>query len=60
MVGRRLRPLHFPAAALVALLIQTDKAQIRVFDMRAAASQVRSSGSDGPYRKFVIPAIEPW
>jgi hypothetical protein len=44
----------------VALLIQTDKAQIRVFDMHAAESQVRSSGSDGPYRKFVIPAIEPW
>ena len=42
------------------LLIQTDKAQIRVFDMRAAASQVRSSGSDGPCRKFTIPAIEPW
>ena len=42
------------------MLIHADKAQIRVFDMHATASQVRSSGSDGPYGKFVIPAIEPW
>ncbi len=44
----------------VILLVRTGKDRIRVFDMSGADSQVRSSGSDGPYRKFVIPSIEPW
>lgn len=44
----------------VALLIHTDRKEIRVFDMQGAQSQIRQSGSDGPYRRFVIPAIEPW
>jgi len=48
------------AARDVALLVRTDRDRIRVFDMTGAESQVRSSGSDGPYRRFVIPSIEPW
>jgi hypothetical protein len=44
----------------VSLLIRTDAQRIRVFDMSGAESQVGSSGSDGPYRKFVIPVIDPW
>lgn len=48
------------AARDVLLLIHTDRTKIRVFDMKGAESQIRQSGSDGPYRRFVIPAIEPW
>jgi hypothetical protein len=48
------------AARDVALLIRTDRERVRVFDMTGAESHVRAGGSDGPYRKFVIPSIEPW
>jgi hypothetical protein len=48
------------AARDVTLLVRTGKDRVRVFDMSGAQSQVRSSGSDGPYRRFVIPSIEPW
>ncbi len=44
----------------VSLRIRTDREQARVFDMTGGESRVRCSGSDGPYRRFVIPAIEPW
>lgn len=44
----------------VAVLALTNKERIRVFDMSGAESQVRASGTDGPYRRFVIPAIGPW
>jgi hypothetical protein len=44
----------------VAVLIRTDRDRVRVFDMAGAETQVRASGSDGPYRKFVLPPIEPW
>ncbi len=48
------------AARDAVLLIRTEKDRLRVFDMSGAESEVRSSGSDGPYRRFVIPSIEPW
>jgi len=48
------------AACDVTLLILTDKERIRVFDMTGAESHVRASGTDGPYRRFVIPAVGPW
>jgi len=44
----------------VTLLIRTGKDRIRIFDMNGAESQIRSGGSDGPYRRFIIPSIEPW
>jgi hypothetical protein len=44
----------------VILLIRTDRERVSVFDMDGAQTQVRTSGSDGPYRRFVIPVIEPW
>jgi hypothetical protein len=44
----------------VTLLILTDKERIRVFDMIGAESHVRASGTDGPYRRFAIPAVGPW
>lgn len=48
------------AARDMVLLIHTERAKVRVFDMQGAESQIRQSGSDGPYRRFVIPAVEPW
>jgi len=48
------------AARNVVLLLLTDKAEISVFDMECRETKIAASGSDGPYRKFVIPAIDPW
>jgi len=48
------------AARDVTLLVRTDRDRLRVFDMNGTETEVRASGSDGPYRKFVLPAIEPW
>jgi hypothetical protein len=50
---------HDPARN-VGLLLLTDKSQIRVFDMDCRETTVAASGTDGPYRKFVIPLIDPW
>lgn len=48
------------AARNVTLLVLTDKTEMRVFDMDCRETRVASSAADGPYRKFVIPAVEPW
>jgi hypothetical protein len=31
-----------------------------VFDMLAKEHVVRARNTDGPYRHFVLPAVEPW
>jgi hypothetical protein len=28
--------------------------------MGGAETEIRAAGSDGPYRRFTIPSIEPW
>ena len=48
-----------PAKNLVLMLL-TTKETIKVYDMQCKETIIRSSGTDGPYRKFVIPEVGPW
>ena len=50
----------FDAAENVVLMLRTDRERLRVFDMDAHQSVLSAAGSDGPYRKFVLPRVEPW
>lgn len=44
----------------VVLMLRTTGEEIRLFDMRCSETRVRSAGSDGACRKFVLPPIDPW
>jgi hypothetical protein len=48
-----------PAKNLV-LMLRTEKAKIRIYDMQCRETLIRSSGNDGSYQKFVIPEIGQW
>jgi hypothetical protein len=50
----------FDEARNVVLFLKTGKNEICIYDMNCKRVNIRSSGSDGPYRKFVIPSIDPW
>lgn len=50
----------FDAANGLELAIVTPADEARVFDMEAREHRIRSSATDGPYRHFVLPAVEPW
>jgi hypothetical protein len=48
-----------PAEGLsLALLTTCDT--VRVVDMDGHQNVVRASGADGPYRRFLLPTVEPW
>ncbi len=48
-----------PAKNLV-LMLRTTNETIKIYDMQCHETTVRASGTDGPYRKFVIPEVAPW
>jgi len=48
-----------PARELT-LAVRTDRAELRVLDMAGRETLVRRTARDGPYGKFVLPAIDPW
>jgi len=48
-----------PAKNLV-LMLRTDNKEIKVYDMDCKETTIRSSETDGHYRKFIIPYIDPW
>jgi hypothetical protein len=50
----------FDAADRTELAIATTAAEALVFDMQGQERVVRASHTDGPYRRFVLPAVEPW
>ena len=50
----------FDAANGLELAIATTAAEARVYDMQAGEKIVRASKPDGPYRRFLLPAVEPW
>lgn len=50
----------FDPAENVTLMLRTKSKKIRVYDMGARETAVSSSGTDGPYEKFVIPFVDPW
>ena len=37
-----------------------EEDEARVFDMQAKEHVIRASNTDGPYRRFVPSAVEPW
>ena len=50
----------FDTAKNVNLLLRTNNKTIRLYDMGCRETVIRSSETDGPYQKFVIPEVDPW
>jgi hypothetical protein len=50
----------FDPAENIELMLRTKNTSISIYDMRCSQMVVQSSGSDGPYRKFIIPMVDPW
>jgi hypothetical protein len=50
----------FDPAKDLTLMLQTENKAIRLYDMECRATIITSSGVDGPYKKFVIPYVDPW
>jgi hypothetical protein len=50
----------FDPARDVILMLRTESSRVKVYDMECREILVRSSGEDGPYRKFLIPFIDQW
>jgi hypothetical protein len=50
----------FDQAQNVILMVRTDRRLIKVYDMKCRETVIRSSGTDGPYQKFIIPFIDQW
>lgn len=48
------------AARNVTLMLLTASEEIDVFDMRCTKARIRSCGTDGPYREFILPAVGAW
>jgi hypothetical protein len=50
----------FDPALQVELMIRTTKTSLKIYDMNCQEKTISSSGTDGPYQKFIIPVIDPW
>ena len=50
----------FDTADGLDLAVATNAEEARVFDMQAKEHVIRASSTNGPYRRFVLPAVEPW
>jgi hypothetical protein len=50
----------FDPAREIILMLKTKNNTVRLFDMECREKVIRSNGMDGPYRKFIIPFVEPW
>jgi hypothetical protein len=48
------------SAENVELMIRTDCREITVYDMDCAAGVLSAIETDGAYRKFILPEVEPW
>ena len=48
-----------PAEEIV-LMLRSDAEMVSVFDMRCEQTIVSADGTDGAYRKYVLPRAEPW
>ena len=59
-VARTLLNAGFDATTGLELAIATTVDQLRVFDMEAKERVIHARNTDGPYRHFVLPAVEPW
>ena len=50
----------FDAAEGLDIVLRTEQRQVTVFDMQGRATIVPAGRSDGPYRHFTLPTVEPW
>jgi len=50
----------FDPAKDVMLMLRTENKSIKLYDMECSEAIIQSSGTDGPYQKFVIPYVDPW
>ena len=50
----------FDEAEKVAVMIRTEIQSIKVFDIKCRETIIESSGTDGPYQRFVLPHLDPW
>jgi len=50
----------FDVADGLELAVATSADEARVFDMQAKEQVIRTSKTDGIYRRFVLPEVEPW
>jgi hypothetical protein len=50
----------FDPAEGLDLAVVTGSDQARVFDMQGQERSLRAVQTDGPYRRFALPTIEPW
>ena len=50
----------FDAADHLELAVATTADEALVYDMQGKGKVVRASQKDGPYRRFVLPSVEPW
>jgi hypothetical protein len=50
----------FDPAEKLELALLTSSDTIKVYDMDGHEQTVQAAGADGPYRRFTLPAVEPW
>jgi len=50
----------FDTVKEVVLMLRTESSVIKLYDMKCRETVIRSSGTDGPYRKFIVPEVDPW
>jgi hypothetical protein len=50
----------FDEARDLVLMLRAEGRTATIYDMSCAPTTIRSTESDGPYRKFVIPSVPPW
>jgi hypothetical protein len=50
----------FDAAVELVVVLRTTQEELSMFDMRGQETRLKSGRSDGPYRHFTLPTIEPW
>jgi hypothetical protein len=44
----------------IEILLRTDENEITIHNMSCEKTTVRSTGSDGPYKKFILPTVPSW
>lgn len=50
----------FDVATNVSLLLRTKNNAIKLYDMDCKQTVITATGTDGPYKRFIIPQINPW
>jgi len=50
----------FDPAVAPEVILRVNGDEIIIYNMRNRSEKIRSSGSDGIYKKFVLPEIAPW